>query len=62
MKERKITGRQLADVLGIEHRSVTNKMNGTTPITFDEAIAIRDFVQPGGDLETLFQRDGNGGK
>lgn len=58
MKAGRITGRQIADILHIDYRTVVNKMNGRTAITFDEAVAIRNYVQPGGDLETLFQRAG----
>lgn len=58
MKAAGIQQGTLAAILGITPRSLRNKLAGKTPMTLDEAIAIRDSVAPGRDLEALFQKEG----
>ena len=58
MKATGIRQEKLAENLGITPRSMRNKLTGKTPLTLDEAIAIRDSVAPGRDLEALFRKAG----
>lgn len=56
MKAAGIRQEKLAAILGITPRSLRNKLTDRTPLTLDEAIAIRDSVAPGRDLEALFRK------
>lgn len=58
MKAVSITQEALAEILGFTPRTLRNKLTGRTPLSLDEAIAIRNNIAPGIDLETLFRREG----
>ena len=44
LKRRNITRKQLAELLGIHISTISNKLNGKTPITFSEVCNIAKKV------------------
>jgi hypothetical protein len=51
-----VTIEQIADALGLHRNSVSNKINGNTPWTFEEALTIRDKFFPYADIQYLFTK------
>lgn len=45
----------LANALGIHKNSMTNKILGKTPLSFEEAQSLRDKLFPYADLQYLFR-------
>lgn len=56
MKAAHVSQEALAAKLRITPRSLRNKLQGKTPLTLDEAIAIRDSLSPEQELEVLFRK------
>lgn len=52
-----ITIRAYAKVLGVDERTVQNKIKEKTPFTYPEAIATKKELFPEYDLEYLFKSD-----
>lgn len=57
MKAAHVSQETLAAKLRITPRSLRNKLKGKTPLTLDEAIAIRDSLSPGSGLEQFFGKE-----
>lgn len=55
MARRKITLTMLANYLKRSVSATSGKLSGDYPITFKEAILIREFVAPEMSLEELFE-------
>lgn len=49
-----ITIRSYAKVLGVDERTIQNKIRGKTPFTYDEAIITKKEILSEYDLEYLF--------
>jgi plasmid maintenance system antidote protein VapI len=52
-----ITVRAYAKVLGVDERTIQNKIRGRTPFTYQEAVATKKELFPEYDLEYLFKAD-----
>lgn len=57
MARRSLTNEDIHKVIGKTTKTVQEKIKGNVPITFPEAIAIRDALFPGLTLEYLFAQD-----
>jgi plasmid maintenance system antidote protein VapI len=51
-----ITNENIADELHIHRNSVSNKINGDTPLTLEEAKIIREKFFPYADFQYLFRK------
>jgi plasmid maintenance system antidote protein VapI len=51
-----VTIDQIATTLGIHRNSASNKMNGSTPFTVEEAIYLRDMFFPYADFQYLYRK------
>ena len=56
MERTSISIEQIADELGIHRNSASNKLNGTTPFTVEEAIRLRDRFFAYADFQYLFRK------
>lgn len=52
-----ITVRAYAKVLGVDERTIQNKIRGRTTFTYQEAVATKKELFPEYDLEYLFKAD-----
>ena len=52
-----INVRMLSERIGISEKSIRNKINGNTDFTLQEALRVRDIVNPSLEMEKLFQAD-----
>ena len=52
-----ITVRAYAKVLGVDERTIQNKIRGRNPFTYQEAVATKKELFPEYDLEYLFKAD-----
>lgn len=57
MFTKKVTSKQLADLLNLSEKTVYNKCHGRSEWTYNEAIKIKTIVFPEYDLEWLFNCD-----
>lgn len=48
--------KKLASELGMSDKTLRNKLNGITDFTWNEALAIRNLINPGMDIEKLFEK------
>ena len=48
--------KKLASELGMSVKTLRNKINGVTDFTWPEALAIRNKIRPGMDIEMLFEK------
>lgn len=55
MARKKITGRKLANDIGISETTFSKKMNGEFGFTLDEAFSIKRELAPEMPLEILFE-------
>lgn len=55
--ERGILRRDIAQSIGVSSRAFRNKMTGTVPFTWNEAMLIRQKYFPDCSLEQLFMTD-----
>ena len=53
-KSKNITLVDIADLLGVNYRTVRNKINGVTDFSFGETVAIKKVFFPEYELEYLF--------
>lgn len=51
-----ITIEEIASKLGLTRGTIFNKIEGKTPLTYDEAMAIKDQFFPYADLQWLFKK------
>ena len=56
MLKNKITIEELAEFLNIHRNSVSNKLNGNTSFTTEEAMAIQEKYFPDKELKYLFRK------
>lgn len=56
IEERGIKKYKIAEALDVSYRSLRNKMQGTTPFTWDEACTIQEKFFPDMELKTIFSR------
>lgn len=54
MARKSLTNEDVRKVIGKTAKTVQEKVKGKAPMTFQEAIAIRDTLFPGMELEYLF--------
>lgn len=54
MLTKKITSKQIAELLGIAEKTVSNKIHGKTDWSYIEVIKIKQFVFPEYDTDWLF--------
>lgn len=57
MSRRGVTVKDLAELIGVRHATVSDKLHGKSRFFFDEAEKIRDSFFPDCSLEYLFQRN-----
>lgn len=57
LQERKISNRELGELLNLTEKTVYNKLHGNTEWTYQEVIKIKKFLFPEYDLEYLFKTD-----
>lgn len=57
LRRKNITQSAVASVLKCTERTVTNKLNGTTSFSIDEAFSIRKNLLPEFTMEYLFATD-----
>lgn len=55
MARQKITGRLLADLIGIAEVTMSTKLNGKSEFTLSEAIAVKKALKTDMPLEVLFE-------
>ena len=48
--------KKLASELGMSDKTLRNKLNGITDFTWNEALAIRNLINPRMDIEKLFEK------
>ena len=48
---------QFAELTGIKTSTLYDKMNGRTAFTLDEAILIRDILDPAMSIDDLFRKE-----
>lgn len=51
-----ITKKAMAAQLGMHYKTFTNRMYGKTPLTFDDAIRIKNMFFPDSSVEFLFEK------
>ena len=56
MARYRITGAEIAELLGILPSTVSSKINGKTDFTLSEAVKIKEFLHTSLTLEELFER------
>ena len=56
LKNKGITYRAVADLIGCSEKSVRNKMSGTTDFTLNEVFLINENMFPEYELKYLFKR------
>lgn len=56
LKNKGITYRAVAGLIGCSEKSVQNKMNGTTDFTLNEVLLINENMFPEYELKYLFKR------
>lgn len=59
MQRQKITTEKLADGIGISEQTLINKLIGRHPLSFEQAIKIKRFLDVDTPLEELFDTEGN---
>lgn len=47
---------ELAEAIGVHRNSISNKLNGRTPFTIDEALIIREKFFPYAEFQYLFKK------
>lgn len=52
-----VTITSLASQIGVTEKTMRNKINGETPFTWPEALAVRRIVSPNKTMEELFASD-----
>lgn len=57
MAREKVTTKAVAEALGLDERSVRNKISGKTKFFYIETVKIKDTFFPKADLEYLFKTD-----
>lgn len=57
MQSKGITIEAVAAILGIHRNSASNKVNGETPFTVDEAFKLKSTLFPEYDADYLFADD-----
>ena len=57
MAREKVTTKAVAEALGLDERSVRNKIAGKTKFFYIETVKIKDTFFPEADLEYLFKTD-----
>lgn len=57
MYKQKITIEKMADFLGIHRNSVSNKLEGNTEFSIEEAFKVRDEFFGDLDMDYLFKKD-----
>lgn len=60
MAKRDITIKAISELLEIHRNSVSNKLDGDTNFSIDEAVKIRDAFFPDMKIETLFDKENTG--
>lgn len=56
-KNKKITSKQIANLLNTREATISDKLNGKSRFSFDEAIIIQKVFFPEYKLEYLFKHD-----
>jgi DNA-binding XRE family transcriptional regulator len=56
MARKNVTQVQLADFLGIRTATLSEKMSGKYPFTFDECLKIKEFLNVDMPVEELFKK------
>lgn len=51
-----ITKKSMAEQLGMQYKAFTNRMYGKTPLTFDDAVKIKNMFFPESSIEFLFEK------
>lgn len=59
MVRRKVNRSDLADFLQVRYATVSDKLNGKSNFTFDEALRIKRKYFQKSNLETLFLKEGD---
>ena len=54
MARQRVTINGIADVIGVNRITASNKLSGKTPITLAEAFKIEETYFPGSDIRYLF--------
>ena len=57
MARKGVTGRKIASVIGVRQEAVYKKLNGKSPLMYEEAEAIKETFFPQFSLEYLFQKE-----
>ena len=57
LDDKGITIRAFAKVLGVDERTIQNKIKGKTPFTYPEAVLSKKELFPEYDLEYLFKEE-----
>ncbi len=57
MAKRSITIEAVSKLLGLHRNTISNKLNGKTPFSIDEAIEIKDAFFSDWKMEELFRRE-----
>ena len=57
LDDKGITIRAFAKVLGVDERTIQNKIKGKTPFTYPEAFLSKKELFPEYDLEYLFKEE-----
>ena len=56
LRNKKITNRVIAELIGCDEKTVFNKLNGKSDFTITEGLLIRHNVLPEFDMDYLFTR------
>lgn len=58
MARERVTGKKIARVIDVRLEAVYKKLNGKSPMMYEEALAIRNDLFPHLTLEYLFEQEG----
>lgn len=56
MQKMRVTNNDIAEKLGVSRGTVENKIKGESPLTFEEALKIKDVFFPYADMQWLFKK------
>ena len=57
LRRKNITQNVVARMIGVSDKTLTNKLNGTTEFTINEAVTIRNNLLPEFTMDYLFATD-----
>lgn len=60
--KKKLKKREIAEAMGIGYNTLLYKLNGKYPITFDEAVKMKELLETELPIEILFSKNENDNK